>query len=71
MDGTADAGKVEDELVILMTFYKDDSAGQVRSLARYFSVKEPRKADADGMIACLQESLQTLGIDDILNKTSV
>ena len=71
MDGTTDAGKVEDELVVIMTFCKDDSAGQVKSLARYFSVKEPKKADADGLIACLQEALQALGVDDVLNKTSV
>ena len=71
MDGTTDAGKVEDELVVIMTFCKDDSASQVKSLARYFSVKEPKKADVDGLIACLQEALQALGVDDVLNKTSV
>lgn len=53
-----------------MTFCKDNSAGQVKSLAVYFSIKEPKKADTDSLIACLQETLQALGVD-VLTKTSV
>ena len=40
MDGTTYASKIEDELIIIMTFSKDDSAAQVLSFARYFSVKK-------------------------------
>ena len=54
-----------------MTFSKDDSAGEVKSLARLFSVEEPKKADTDGLIACLQEALRALGVDNVLSKTSV
>ena len=71
MDGSTDAGKVEDELVVIMTFCKDDSTGQIRLFARHFSVEKPRKADTDGLIACLQEALQPLGVVDVLNKTSI
>lgn len=71
MDGSTDAGKIEDELVVIMTFCKDDSAKEVRSFARYLSVKEPKKADTAGLIACLQEALQPLGVVDELNKTSI
>ena len=59
MDGSTDAGKIVDELVI-MTFCKDDSTGQIRSFA-----------DTEGLIACLQETLQLLGVVDVLNKTSI
>ena len=33
MDGTIDAGNIEDELVVIMTFCKDEVAGEVRSFA--------------------------------------
>lgn len=71
MDGTTDAGKVEDQLIVIMSFCKDDSAGEVRSFARYFSIEVPTKADSDGLIACLQRSLQALGVDNLLSKESV
>ena len=68
MDGTTDAGNVEDELIVIMTFCKDDIAGEVRSFARYFSIEVPTRANASGLIACLQQTLQTLGVDNGLNK---
>ena len=40
MDGT-DAGNVEDELVVIMSFCEDDTAGVVGSFARYFSIEVP------------------------------
>ena len=71
MDGTTNAGNVEDELIVIMSFSKDDKAGKVKSFARFFSIEVPKRADADGLIACLQESLRTLGIDDVLSKACV
>ena len=44
MDGT-DAGNVEDELVVIMSFRKDDTAGVVGSFARYFSIEVPTRAE--------------------------
>lgn len=35
MDGTTDAGNVEDELIVVMGFKKDDTAHEVGSFARY------------------------------------
>ena len=52
---------LEDEL---MTSCKDDTAGEMRFSVRYFSIEVPTKADADGLIACLQRTLQTLGVDN-------
>lgn len=71
MDGTTDAGNVEDELVVIMTSYKDDKAGEVRSLERYFKIEIPKKPDTDPLIICLQGSLSALGIDNLLSKESV
>ena len=68
MDGTTDAGNIKDELIVIMTFYKDDMVREVKSVARYLSVEIPKKADADGRILCLQRSLQALGVENLLSK---
>ena len=67
MDGTTDAGNVEDQLIVIMS----DTASEVRSFARYFSIEVPTKADSDGLIASLQRSLKALGVDNLLSKESV
>ena len=41
MDGTTDSNNVEDELVVIMSFRKDDTAGVVGCFARYFSIEVP------------------------------
>ena len=71
MDGTTDAGNIDEELIVIMSFCKDDTAGEVRSSTRYFNVDVPKKANADGLIACLQQTLQALGIDNVLSMASV
>lgn len=71
MDGTTDTGNTEDELIVIMSFRKDDIAGEVGSFSRFFSIKEPMKADADDLIVCLQQALQALGVDNVLSKASV
>ena len=71
MDGTTDVGNVEEELIIIMSFCKDHTAREVRSFARYFNVDVPKNASADGLIACLQQTLHAFGIDDVLRKASV
>ena len=68
MDGTPDGGNVEDPLIVIMSSYKDDTAGEVRFFARNFSIEVPTKAVSDGLIACLQQSLQALGVDNLLRK---
>ena len=50
MDGSTDAGNVEDEIFVLLHCFKDDKSEEVRSYARFFSVQVPKKADADGLI---------------------
>jgi len=71
MDGSTDAGNVEDEVFVLIHCFKDDKSEVICSHARFFSVQVPKKADADGLIACLGSVLQEIGISNVLDKSCV
>ena len=71
MDGSTDAGNIEQELIVGLFCKKDDSAGKVRSCMKLLSLLTPEKADADGILKCLSSALQSLGISDILDQTNV
>lgn len=75
MDGTTDARNIKDELIVIMSFCKDYTAGEVRSFAGHFSIEVPEKVNADGLIACLQRTLQVVvGVwdsDNVLSKAIV
>ena len=71
MDGSTDAGSIEQELVILLSCKKDDTTEEIKSYARFFSVAAPYKADASGLVKCLPQSLSPLGIADVLDQDSV
>ena len=68
MDGTTDAGNIEDELIVLLHFVKDDAKEIVGTVTRFFAVEVPTKADSDGLIKCTGNALKCLGVGDILNK---
>ena len=69
-DGSTDAGKVEQELVVLLSCKKDDTVQETKSYAR-FSVASPKAADASGLIKCSTHSLLPLGITDLLDQKTV
>ena len=71
MDGSTDAGNIEDELVLVQYCYKDDASNEVRSHTRYLSLQVPQKADSDGLIECLGSALGALGVSNILLKDEV
>ena len=71
MDGSTDSGNVEDEIVMAQYCILDDTAKEARSCVRYLSLQVPKKADADGLIHCLGDALQILGVDNILDQASV
>lgn len=71
MDGSVDAGKVEDELIVILYCMKDNSSEEIRSCTRFFSVQAPSRADAAGLIECLGGALKKLGIDDLLDQAKV
>lgn len=65
IDGSTDAGNLEQELVILLSC-KDDTAEQIKSYARFFSGVKPAKSDSSGLVKCLSHALSPLGITDVL-----
>ena len=71
MDGTTDAGNLEDELVLVQFSWKDSTAKEIKSCARYLSVVNPTKADTDGLVDSLKHSLARIGLDDVFDKISV
>ena len=71
MDGFTDAGNVEDELVLVQYCTQDAAAQEMRSCVRYLSLEVPTKSDADGLIKCVGNALQTLGVENILDRSSV
>lgn len=71
MDGTTDAGNIEDEITVILYCKKDDATEEMKSCARYFTVEVPTRADADGLIECLGNALKGFEVEDILKKASV
>ena len=71
MDGSTDAGNIEQELVLISFCRKDDSARKVRSCTKLLSLLSPEKADADGLLKCLSNALQPLGVTDVLDQVNV
>ena len=69
MDGSTNAGNVEDELVLIQHCIQDDTAKEIRSCSRYLS-GVPAKSDADRLISCLANGLKILGVDS-LDRTNV
>ena len=64
MDGSTDEGNVEQELVILLSCKKDDTAEVMNSCAMFLSVATPEKANASGLVKCLSQCLSPLGIEE-------
>ena len=62
LDGSTDAGNVEQELVFMLFCYKDDNAKEIRSCTRYLAVVNPAHTNAEGLVACLGRALERLGI---------
>ena len=52
MDGSTDKGNVEDELIVILYSVKDTVAEEIGTRARFLSLQEPKKVDADGLIEC-------------------
>ena len=71
MDGSTDTGKVEQELVVLLSCKKDDTAQEMKSYTRFFSLASPKVANASGLMQCLSHSFLPLGITDLLDQKNV
>ena len=71
IDGSTDRGNVEDELIVILYSIEDTVAEEIGTHSRFFSLQEPKKADADGLIGCLGRALKLLGITNVRDKASV
>ena len=72
MDGSTDSAKIEQELIVILTFVKDDVVEEVRSHARFFALSSPESADAHGLVKCLSQALSPVICgDDVLEQENV
>ena len=71
MDSFTYKGRIENELFVILFCKRDDTLQEVKTCARYFCVLEPTKADADGLLECLNRSLKSLGIENLLERENV
>ena len=71
MDGTTDAGNQEDELIVLLYCSKDATTQEITPCTRYWSIHSPGKVDANGLLSCVSEALQFMGVENVLDKDSV
>lgn len=71
MDASTDEGKIENELFAILYCQGVNVMEEIRSCARYFSVVEPTKCDAGGLVKCLGTALKLMGIKDLSNKQEV
>ena len=72
MDGSTDSGKIEQELVVVLSFMKDDMAQEIRSQSRFFALTPPESADCHGLLKCLSQALSPiLSGDDVVQQDSI
>ena len=71
VDGSTDAGRIEDELVMMMFCKRNEKAEEINSCVRYLSIEVPGRADANDLIKCVGNALKFVGIEDVLDKTKV
>ena len=63
MDGSTDAGNIEQEMVFVLYCKRDDKAKAVRSHTRYLALLNPTSSTAEGLVDCLGDALERLDID--------
>ena len=71
MDGSTDAGKLEQELVVVLTCWQDDMTQEMKSSSHYLHVTTPARGDAEGLMKALSECLSPLGVTDLLDQAKV
>ena len=59
MNGSTDAGNVEDEVLVIISIYnaRDKATQEIKSCTRFFLAEVPMKADANGFLNCLSRRL--------------
>lgn len=60
-DGSTDVGNTEDELLLVVFCDPFSADGKIRS--EFYTVKRPKRADAEGLFACLKAAMSFMSID--------
>ena len=63
IDGSTDAGNIEQEMIFVLYCKRDDKAKIMRSHTRYLALLSPTRSTAEGLIDCLSGALERLDID--------
>ena len=71
MDGSTDAGNLEDELIVLVYCDMDDAEQEMTTYSQFLSLHKPQKADASGLLECIGKAMHLLGVDEVLDRDSV
>ena len=71
VDGSTDAGRIEDEIVMMMFCKRNEKAEEINSCVRYLAIEVPGRADANGLIKCVGNALKFVGIEDVLGTAKV
>ena len=62
VDGTTDAGNVEEELFLVVYFQPNYTDGKVHVCNQFFSTRQPRSATGEGLYEYLQRALDFVGV---------
>ena len=65
LDGSTDAGNINNEVFLLAWFGKNGVDERVYTKSSYFKVSKPQTVSAQGLYDVLQEALLSLGIQTI------
>ena len=57
MDSSTDVGNVKDEVIVIIYSTRNRATQEIISCTRFFSVKVPMKADANGLLNFLSRRL--------------
>ena len=65
-DGSTDAGRIEDELflVLFLDPHSEDGIHVVHVRDKFLTVRRPERCTADGLYSCVERGLAFLGIED-------
>lgn len=69
---STDSGKVEQELIVVLSFTKDDMVEEIQSHARFITPCSPESADARRLVKCLSQGLSPIACGcNLLERASV
>lgn len=65
MDGTTDKGNIDDEIFLTLWCDVESTHERVHRTMLYFGLSRPKEVNAQGLLGCLQTSLQSIGISTL------